>query len=90
MQGRVLDAGEFYFTCFNESIINLSSHPSNTFFADWIFVGIGYKTLKAGNFEIGPLVQSAYNKENKNLNTMFLLQLLWLTDYKLHNRQKSN
>lgn len=90
LQGRQLDAKEIYFTCFNESFINLSKHPTNILLSNWLFVGIGYKTSSIGNFEFGPLIQAYFNNEDKSQNTLLLFQLLWLTDYKLHDRQKSN
>jgi len=86
LQGRILDAGEFYFTCFDESFLNLTSH-ANFYAANWGFVGIGYKTLNAGKIEIGPLIQTSFNIKNKEPNTLYLLQILWLTDYKIFNKK---
>ena len=88
LQGRVLDNGEFYFTCFNESFVNLSSNASGVYQANWSFVGIGYKTSKAGKFEMGPLVQSAFHNETGGNNTLFLLQVLWIGDSQLFNHKR--
>lgn len=85
LQGRVLDVGEFYFTCFNESFLNLTSH-TNFYAANWFFAGVGYKTFKAGKIEIGPLIQSTFNPSTNESNTLYLLQILWLTDYKFFKK----
>lgn len=87
LQGRVLDEGEFYFTCFDEAFINPSG-TSGAFQANWSFVGIGYKTSKAGKFEIGPLVQASFNNESQGNNALYLLQLLWISDSQLLNRKR--
>ncbi len=81
LEGRVLDAGEFYFTCFNESFLNFSS-TARFYSANWAFAGVGYKTLKAGKFEVGPLIQTTFTPQQGN-NTLLLLQILWLCDSKL-------
>ena len=81
LQGRILDEGEFYFTCFNESFLNLSNQVP-FYSANWTFAGIGFKTSKAGKFEVGPLIQATFNAEQSN-NTLFLFQILWVADSKL-------
>jgi hypothetical protein len=83
LQGRVLDNDEFYFTCFNEMFFDLSSNQKIFYQANWTFAGIGYKTLRAGKFEIGPLVQITFNSEQNSQNALYLLQILWLSDFKL-------
>lgn len=80
LQGRVLDSDEFYFTCFNEMFLDLSSNQPRFYQANWAFAGIGYKTHRAGKFEIGPLVQVTFNREH---SALYLLQILWLSDFKL-------
>jgi hypothetical protein len=88
LQGRVLDNGEFYFTCLNESFINLSSNASRVYQANWFFFGVGYKTAKAGKFELGPLVQTAFHSEGAGHDTLYLLQILWIGDSQLFNYRK--
>jgi len=85
LEGRVLDAGEFYFSAFNESFLNLSG-VSIFYSANWIFVGLGYKTLKFGKIEVGPLIQTTFVPQQSN-NTLFLLQVLWLTDSRMFERK---
>lgn len=87
LQGRVLDVKEFYFSFFNEAFLNVSSFQTKFYTADWAFIGIGYKTPNAGRIEVGPLVQTIFNSNN-NHSTLFLLQILWLTDYTIHKRKK--
>ena len=81
LEGRVLDAGEFYFSAFNESFLNLSG-MDGFYSANWAFVGLGYKTLKAGKIEVGPLIQTTFVPQQSN-NTLFLLQILWLSDARM-------
>ena len=88
LRGRVLDEGEFYFTCFNESFINLSE-PSSVFYkANWAFAGIGYKTSKSGKFEFGPLVQTTFINQSYQTNNLFLFQILWIGNTQLLNQKK--
>jgi hypothetical protein len=83
LEGRVLDEGEFYFTCFNETFLNLSSNSG--IYSNWTFAGLGFKTFKAGKLEVGPLIQTAFNVGKRN-DTLYLLQVLWLFDSKLFRR----
>lgn len=88
LRGRVLDEGEFYFTCFNESFVNLSETSSAFYQANWAFAGIGYKTSKSGKFEFGPLVQTTFINQSHQTNNLFLFQLLWIGNSQLFNRKK--
>jgi hypothetical protein len=86
LEGRVLDAGEFYFTCFNESFLNQSG-TSRFYSSNWTFLGLGFKTLKAGRIEFGPLIQTMFTSERSH-DTLYLLQILWLGDSGLFKRSK--
>jgi hypothetical protein len=84
LEGRVIDPGEFYFTCFNESYLNLNGSP-RFFSSNWTFAGLGFKTLKAGKIEVGPLIQTNFTAGSNE--TLYLLQILWLSDSKLLKRK---
>jgi len=83
LQGRMLEEGEFYFTCFNESFINLSPGASRIYPANWSFAGIGYMTSRAGKLEVGPLVQTTFHNQTEGRTTLYLLQILWTADLKI-------
>lgn len=85
LQGRILDEGEFYFTFFNESFFNLTNQPT-LYSANWTFAGLGFKTVNAGKFEVGPLIQATFNGDQGN-NTLYLFQILWIADSKLFKRK---
>ena len=86
LEGRVLDAGEFYFTCFNESFLNPSS-VSRVYSSNWTFVGLGFKTLRLGKVEVGPLIQTRFTSEHSH-DTLYLLQILWVGDSNVFKRKR--
>ncbi len=86
LEGRVLDEGEFYFSCFNESFLNLSG-TSPFYSSNWTFMGLGFKTSKLGRIEVGPLIQTGFTSQRSH-DTLCLLQILWLGDSNLFKRIK--
>jgi hypothetical protein len=85
LQGKTLDAHEFYFNTYHEiyfSLSNPSSRPRNALHSeDWIYGGIGYHTGKMGRVEIGPLFQSNVRDRQHDRRNLALLQILWVTNF---------
>lgn len=77
LNGKVLDVHEFYINVYNEFYFSLSE-PRNKFYSEnWMFAGVGYRTEKKGNIEIGPFYQSAIINQLHQRRNLILLQIAW-------------
>jgi hypothetical protein len=85
LEGKTLDAHEFYFNAYNEFYFTLSNSPQrprNAFFSeDWLYAGVGYNTGKMGRIEVGPLYQAAYRNRAHERRNLSLLQMMWVTNF---------
>ena len=91
LQGRTLDAKEFYFNTYYEiyfSLSNPKARPRNALHSeDWIYAGIGYNTGNMGRIEIGPLYQSNVRDPKKERRNLALLQVLWVTNFNFSQKK---
>jgi hypothetical protein len=83
LQGERLDPGEFYFNAYNEFYFSTSGQRNAIYSDDWVYGGIGYSTEGAGNIEIGPLLQTSVIDTQGHRQNLFLLQVLWSTNFDL-------
>lgn len=85
LQGKTLDNKEYYFNCYNESYLTLTV-PDGTkrnalYSEDWVYSGIGYQTPNYGRIEIGPLLQFNVRDIQHDLRNLYLLQIVWITNF---------
>lgn len=85
LNGKTLEDKEFYFNCYQEAYFTLTV-PQNQirsalYSEEWLYAGIGYQIPKYGKLEIGPLSQFNVRNVNKDLRNLFLLQILWSTNF---------
>jgi hypothetical protein len=97
LQGKTLDAHEFYLNMYNEFYFSLSTPPAprlrSAFYSEnWTYFGIGYNTGKMGRIEIGPLYQGAYRSpktgHTHNRRNLSTLQVLWVTNFNPPKKKK--
>jgi hypothetical protein len=94
LQGKTLDAHEFYLNMYNEFYFSLSNPEApaplrNAFYGEnWTYIGIGYNTGKTGRIEIGPLYQGAYRNPQHERRNLGMLQVLWVTNFNPPKKKK--
>jgi hypothetical protein len=97
LQGKTLDAHEFYLNMYNEFYFSLSNPPAprlrSAFYSEnWTYLGIGYNTGKMGRIEVGPLYQGAYRSPSMghqhNRRNLSMLQVLWVTNFNPPKKKK--
>lgn len=77
LQGK---QGRWYLNAYNEFFFNTHSSLPVLYAEDWAYAGVGYKTRKAGNFEVGPLYMFWVNSGGRrDLTNFYYLQLTWAT-----------
>ncbi len=69
---------KIYFAAYNEFFFNTYKAASAIYGENWAFAGIGLKTARAGNFELGPLYMFWVNQTTE-LTNFYYLQLAWST-----------
>jgi hypothetical protein len=94
LEGRTLDAHEFYFNAYNEFYFTLSNppeRPRSAFYSeDWAYIGVGYHTGKMGRLEAGPLYQTNVRNRNGERRNLILLQVMWMTNFNVKFKKKSH
>ncbi|MBX9852134.1 MAG: DUF2490 domain-containing protein [Cytophagaceae bacterium] len=92
LQGRTMDAHEFYFNSYCEfyfSISNPPDRPRNALHSeDWLYAGLGYHTGKMGRIEVGPIFQTNVRDRQHDRRNLGVLQILWVTNFNF--RQDNN
>ena len=97
LQGKSLDAHEFYLNMYNEFYFSLSNPPAprlrSAFYSEnWTYIGIGFNTGKMGRIEVGPLYQGAYRNprvgHQHNRRNLSMLQILWVTNFNPPKKKK--
>ena len=79
-----------YFSAYNEFFFNTYASSPVIYAEDWAYAGIGYRTRKAGNFEIGPLYMFWVNSGGrKDLTNFYYMQLTWATHIDFRRRAAS-
>jgi hypothetical protein len=93
LQGLTLDAGEFYFNCYDEAYFTLTVPPgtvrSALYSENWAYAGIGYQTKNIGRIEVGPLLQFNVRDIEQDLRNLYLLQVAWITNFNFPVKQKT-
>ena len=69
----------YYFNAYNEFFFTLTKQRFAVYQENWAYAGIGTKTKKTGNFEIGILSVSWLRDSNKDRLNLWYLQLTWIT-----------
>lgn len=75
LQGREIDAGEFYLNSFNEIYLSLSGQRNATYSENWTYAGVGYLIAGVGKLELGPLYQTAVINNSGDRRNFLVLQL---------------
>jgi hypothetical protein len=81
LQGERLDPGEFYLNTYNEFYFSTSGRRNAIYSEDWLYGGIGRSTENVGNIEIGPMWQTSVIDTQGHRRNLFLLQILWSTNF---------
>ena len=93
LQGKTLDAGEFYFNCYDEAYFTLTVPPgtvrSALYSENWLYAGIGYQTKNKGRIEVGPLLQFNVRDIEQDLRNLYLLQVSWITNFNVSLKKKA-
>ena len=77
-----------YFSAYNEFFFNTYKASNTIYGENWAFAGIGIKTAKAGNFEVGPLyIFWVNNSAWKDLTNFYYLQFAWSTHIDLRRKK---
>jgi hypothetical protein len=77
-----------YFTAYNEFFFNTYKASNTIYSENWAFAGIGIKTAKEGNFELGPLyIFWLNNSAWKDLTNFYYLQFAWSTHIDLRRKK---
>jgi len=87
LQGKTLDAKEFYLNTYNEFYFSLTGAKNATFSTDWAYAGIGYNTANMGRIEVGYLLQVSVRDEEKDLQYLNLMQVSWITNFNFSLKQ---
>jgi hypothetical protein len=88
LQGKTLDVGEFYFNAYNEFYFSLSGAKNATYSENWTYAGVGYHTGKGGKIEMGYLMQKAVRNPAKDIRTLNLIQISWITNFNFFQKKK--
>lgn len=70
---------KFYLTAYNEFFFDTYKDAPVTYSENWAYVGIGARTKKAGNWELGPLYICWVTNSDRDLLNFYYLQLSWIT-----------
>ncbi|MDB5273567.1 MAG: hypothetical protein JWO58_1934 [Chitinophagaceae bacterium] len=93
LEGKTLDAGEWYFNCYDEPYFTLTVPPGTTrnalYSENWLYAGIGYQTKKMGRMEVGPLLQFNVRDIEQDLRNLYLLQMAWITNFNVSLKKKT-
>lgn len=84
LQGRTLDAHEFYFNTYNEFYFSLTGAKNATYSENWSYAACGYNFGKTGRFELGYLLQLFVRNKQKDLRILNLAQITWITNFNFH------
>ena len=81
LQGERLEPKEFYLNTYNEFFFSTSGRSNAVYSENWLYAGIGYKTINSDNIEIGPLLITTVNNTEGQLRHFLMLQVLWSTNF---------
>ena len=81
LQGKTLDAKEFYLNTYNEVYFSLTGTKNATYSENWSYLGVGYNFGKMGRLELGYLMQTAVRNKNQDLRFLQLTQVMWNTNF---------
>lgn len=70
---------KLYFSVYNEFFFNTYKSSTTIYGENWASASVGFKTEKAGNFEIGPLYMFWVTDKQNDLTNFLYLQLAWVT-----------
>ncbi len=83
LQGKHLDAGEFYLNSVSSYFVQPTRRRRNSFNnLSEFYLGLGYKTKNIGRFEIGPEAKISTRNPNKDLLTFIFIDLTWYPSFK--------
>jgi len=86
LQGRTLDAHEFYLNMYNEFYFSLTGAKNATYSENWTYSGAGYDLGNMGRFEVGYLFQTAVRNAQKDLRFLNLAQVMWVKNFSLKKK----
>lgn len=81
LQGKTLDAKEFYLNTYNEFYFSLSGIKNATYSENWSYLGSGYNFGKMGKLEFGYLLQVGVRNKQQDLRFLNLAQFMWSTNF---------
>ncbi|MBC7451786.1 MAG: DUF2490 domain-containing protein [Cytophagales bacterium] len=87
LQGKTLDAKEFYLNTYNEFYFSLTGVKNATYSENWTYAGIGYTTGAMGRVELGYLLQMAVRDKQHDLRILNLMQISWITNITFKKKQ---
>jgi hypothetical protein len=86
LQGRTLEAHEFYLNTYNEFYFSLTGAKNATYSDNWTYGGVGYDLGNLGRFEVGYLFQTAVRNAQKDLRFLNLAQVMWVKNFSLKKK----
>jgi len=86
LQGRTLEAHEFYLNTYNEFYFSLTGAKNATYSENWTYGGVGYDLGNLGRFEVGYLFQTAVRNAQKDLRFLNLAQVMWVKNFSLKKK----
>jgi hypothetical protein len=81
LNGKTIDAHEFYWNCYNESYFSLSGPKNALYSENWIYTGFGYDTGKKGRIEMGYMNQIFVRNTAHDWRVLNLLYTGWVTRF---------
>jgi len=73
------EKNNLYFAGYNEFFFNTFKNSTVVYAENWASAAVGYKTARAGNWELGPLYIFWVMNKQYDLTNLFYLQLTWVT-----------
>jgi len=81
LQGKTLEANEFYINTYNEVYFSLSGLRNAFYSENWSYLALGYSTKSIGRIELGLMEQIAVRNKDRDLRFLNLAQVMWITNF---------